>query len=1498
MRSCAHNIVVFALSVSLLGSCAEERPVRSFVQPNLLKKSDLAGEWYYVQTVLDAPPSNGVMFNGLSSELIRGRFDIQQDFLYFRRSYEQIGGSEDMRRQDGNGFYGQPLAAWRITRHFDLIRDYNPVTGEQTNRIIETEERPWQQREFIRVDWSRNEVVDYVGIGLNLFFSRDEGVSIQPVSFWEADPTRPDGVYKEFQPVPRDREGRPLEGEALAEFNRRAEFKAGELRYFDVTNKIMLTPREVTLKFEENGVQETLTFPRCFLLYQIDDCASQIIKVRHGFARVSPKHQYSPRRWDGKQMERFGLWDVGLNRLTYNRQYGITNSGFVRTAARFNIWKQTFPIDEQGYIRKISCESDDECGEGMQCGPYYDNQSGADRIINICQIHPRNREIRTIPYYAESSLRERRMGRVGEYLVDVFPADLFDSAREAVRQWNEAFKAAYTAATKSRRPEDMLSPDNTGRQADRDIFVLCHNPVKLRANEEGPADPEACWQDLEPLRTFDRDGRLVDVIDENGDRVYRVRQGDPRRSTIFWVHQFQAMGPLGYGPPLYDPQTGETISGQAYIYGAVIDTYAARSRDLAMLLVGQISTQDFIRGVDVSRWVQQNREGSLNRETFTQKELLERALAMDFSWAQGLAPEAPLDTETVERLRETMRARSERVLASRVFGVGEGNPAAERLRRLRNTPIESMLIQADQLAGLSGGTPVKWDALSDAEKARVSPLRNLAIQQAIEERKERMAALGVDHADFFEESIYQRVLQARKDPALLEPGNNRCEDAQGNRNQPCFNAEALRKDLRKRIFLGVTLHEMGHNVGLRHNFRSSYDAMNYFQQYWDLRDRGRTATRDCYGRPYPPAQPGDPNEGRLRPRWVNRPGGALSEPECQGGIREYQYSSIMDYGSEFNADIQGLGSYDKAAIKFSIAEYYEVFTEAKQDRLDDWSALQEASSAYGLPTPLAPGRSLTAIPYTQYPDFFDNGVRSINKRAEIPMELARNIGRQNTVYGVRKGNRVYPVVPYYFCSDEFAGNLTCQRFDAGADAFEQAQDLVSRYNNFYLVNNFKRDRFQFWASAAYLARIRSRYFELLRQQMTWYTLLRGEFTDFLVALARANLSDPNEVQREVATFFADERQWGSFTAAVSLGFDTFGHVLSRPSYGSFIQVPDDDSSDFPGSYWKQFRDRPFQDPSIRNIPIGQGRHENTTWDFEGCGYYWYEQCMTRIGYFHDKRVALEILTESQAYFTGRDTATDVRKYAIGYFRLFPAQLQDKFGAILAGDYAGYAPRFTDAMGNMTQRSWTTGRFSTAVVPPADAIVEPATGFTLQVLTGLRALAEISSGFDRDIIENTQIFIVGNGEAPVSDSMLWPPDVPGTLSTANPNNLKAACDPNLNSAAFKACVDSRRSWLVYAASNGRIYAARSVPRRLATSLSGVVGEPLRLDTGARMLEMLRTLDLRHQAALALPENHVDRNRRVAVTERALRNYIMNIEVMRSLHKAFGYGPFKTDAPFVF
>ena len=63
-------------------------------------------------------------------------------------------------------------------------------------------------------------------------------------------------------------------------------------------------------------------------------------------------------------------------------------------------------------------------------------------------------------------------------------------------------------------------------------------------------------------------------------------------------------------------------------------------------------------------------------------------------------------------------------------------------------------------------------------------------------------------------------------------------------------------------------------------------------------------------------------------------GGSGSAPgmtpaEIEGRIREYQYSTVMDYGNNFVVtDSEGIGHYDTAAIKMGYGDLVEVFTEA------------------------------------------------------------------------------------------------------------------------------------------------------------------------------------------------------------------------------------------------------------------------------------------------------------------------------------------------------------------------------------------------------------------------------------------------------------------------------------------------------------------------------------------------------------------------------------------
>ena len=104
---------------------------------------------------------------------------------------------------------------------------------------------------------------------------------------------------------------------------------------------------------------------------------------------------------------------------------------------------------------------------------------------------------------------------------------------------------------------------------------------------------------------------------------------------------------------------------------------------------------------------------------------------------------------------------------------------------------------------------------------------------------------------------------------------------------------ALDPDRVESIFRGLADHEMGHTMGLRHNFAGSTDSQ-LEATYWRSRERRRPAM-----------------------------GGEL-------GLGRHEYSTVMDYGSRFNTDVQGLGRYDYAAIRFGYGQLIDTMPNAQE----------------------------------------------------------------------------------------------------------------------------------------------------------------------------------------------------------------------------------------------------------------------------------------------------------------------------------------------------------------------------------------------------------------------------------------------------------------------------------------------------------------------------------------------------------------------------------------
>src|SRR5437879_1437990 len=127
----------------LLGGCAAEVAERNTVQEGAIAKDDLQGVWYFRQTVVGVPFTAGFTFVGEQgdNEMEKIRWDIQEDQLIARRSYEYVKGSEANEKDNQLGtdgtYLGAPVAAFKIKKQFDIIREYNSSTGEEYDKIVE-----------------------------------------------------------------------------------------------------------------------------------------------------------------------------------------------------------------------------------------------------------------------------------------------------------------------------------------------------------------------------------------------------------------------------------------------------------------------------------------------------------------------------------------------------------------------------------------------------------------------------------------------------------------------------------------------------------------------------------------------------------------------------------------------------------------------------------------------------------------------------------------------------------------------------------------------------------------------------------------------------------------------------------------------------------------------------------------------------------------------------------------------------------------------------------------------------------------------------------------------------------------------------------------------------------------------------------------------------------------------------------------------------------------
>lgn len=1225
-------LAVLVLVLAFVNGCSEERSPINRVQANALAKSFFVGEiadpaddpGFFMRVsvvdVMQGANSDGLITSADGQATTGIRWEIGESMLIARLRYELI---EDT---DHKGLHatpdGQAVAAYAIEKHFDIQADYNPSTGEALNVIVENDtDRPWYEREFFRVDWSRNLVTDAYSLDTLSQIGILYGVEWEPLATYVSDPSHPDA------PVFSEKDG-----------------------YLDITSRVLAKPGVVD--FADWG-----KVPACWLYGSFPEasCNPTEVKLRTAFLRAR-ETDYEPTDWDGERMDLFGVFTQ--DRFGYDRGYGIVDPKWHRFAAKWNFHPRshtnqvcatsdTTPFGADVHRDDDGDGTEDECaavGRGSRC----------DEFRGFCTIPLRDREIRTIPWHVNRD----------------FPADLFEVTRETLASWDDAVRVGLLAGrlAECRRTkeadcesrlgwptpwsDDFVPPVGTdSATALPHAFVLCHNPVTAD-------DDEAC-----------------------GPAGTSPRLGDIRYNLVANIVAPETDSPWGIMMDAEDPTSGEKVAGSVNIWGARTDRAAAQLVDMLMLVEGLLSPETYVKGENVAGWIAELQQGGPAARAgrgLSTEELARHRAAFDPRVLAPFSANVPAPKGTAHpRLVQQKRFEALHALGR----LGPGNAVlGQRLHQLKGTTVEAAMMNAEmaQLAGVDPAGPMPPEAIH-----RVSPfgLKNPTIERALSRQarlaRARNGSCRLDEEGPDPDNLIGLAAKAKglfgvpsaDDPAAIEVWRKKVYDwaraeytrgvlahefghSMGLRHNFAASFDALNYDaaywqLRTRNASVTAPCADGTTDGAACIGPRWRDPITTEELANGIGEHATTSVMDY---------PGEPSQDQRLPGRYDR------------AAMRFLYGGVVDVWATPGVTVNGSGLGKKTAYALTAfgtnpglfgVYYFPPTTPGDPYRFIHYSDYQ---NQFGLITDCAPSdspeavlgqrckeRPLDVVDYRDMESFSDDPDYASFSWGRIP-RATDAAGR------VRRG--------YLFQSDEYSdvGNVTTFTNDAGADAYEIVRYLESQYELRYVVDHFRRNRTTFDTDSV-VSRTRYRYLdavESIAKTFAFGAILSGDPT-------------------APAADLLDDGNFGPLSLASSTALELFARVLTRPEPGYYCSSADcyfvpqplgveglvhgADSAPLPDLYGYDF-----------HIPLGEGRYVHNDFDYEQ-GYFWGDY-QTQVGSYYEKTWAVYYLSEAFDNFisNSKEDFIDGRYKNVNFATVYPEQVRRLYNALLTGDYDTYAPR--------------------------------------------------------------------------------------------------------------------------------------------------------------------------------------------------------------------------------
>ena len=447
--------------------------------------------------------------------------------------------------------------------------------------------------------------------------------------------------------------------------------------------------------------------------------------------------------------------------------------------------------------------------------------------------------------------------------------------------------------------------------------------------------------------------------------------GDHRYNLIVHFPYNMGNGLAGFGPSLNNPDTGETLSASSFMYEGAVRSQTLYAERLFQLYV-EGKTPDEIYEDSISAEVAD--DGSVNiKDSFAntfEEDAFQRILQSADSPLLKLEQASVILPKPANLVRDSkLKADLKRAMISNHVAMlgGEKGKSVYSQEGRQKLALSEML----ESMGMSLSDQ-EWDMAWQGELRSKTQHNDPAFMGS--------CAYGAEQGGT---TSYQVLKDYFSDVDLESKTSTEMAELK----------KSFLDYYAKRYYFDVLLHEMGHNLGLYHNFKGSTDKPNYPARYHELMATGKV--------------------------------------EDQRKARSLRSSSVMDYNKTFEGQFYQVqmadgtqqsfsGPWDEAAIMYTYGDKLQILP---NDSVADETVIN--SSRY----------------------------TATMTRSEYKARIKDLVEQGETENVVEKVQQQLGIRPYEYCTNGDQGSdALCNTFDSGSSPGELVSEAIASYEQGYLLS--------------------------------------------------------------------------------------------------------------------------------------------------------------------------------------------------------------------------------------------------------------------------------------------------------------------------------------------------------------------------------------------------------------------------------------------------------------